>query len=296
MKKSCPYCDRDSDLYFRSRDYNRSITNEIFDHYRCPNCRLIFISPIPTNLGDYYPRSYYSIARTIEGLESESAFDQYKVEIVQRFAPPGRLLEIGPGCGGFAYRAKKAGFETEAIEMDARCSAFLNDVVGVPTVHSSDTPIALKTLGSFDVVALWHVIEHLSDLWSTLDAIVEKIKPRGLLVLAAPNPGAFQFKILRRYWPHVDAPRHVMLIPPQLLIDKMNRIGMKLELMTTADPGGRTWNVFGWEYFFSHFWRHGRTNKILKKFGRGLAKLLRPIECSEGRGCAYTMVFRKDVK
>ena len=293
MKKLCSYCNTESGLYFRSRDYNRKITVVVFDHYRCPKCGLIFISPIPQNLGNYYPDQYYYIPETVDFLEANSAPEQYKIEIIQRYVKQGRLLEIGPSMGCFTYLAKRSGFEAEAIEMDARCSKFLNEVAGIPTVNSSDTCGALKTLKPFDVIAMWHVIEHLPNPWETLDAISEKLNPGGILILAAPNPDAFQFHIMGRYWPHVDAPRHLMLIPMQLLIDKRAALGMTVELVTTTDAGGRGWDIFGWEYFFSNLSARLRLNRILRRIGRRVARLVDPIERQEGKGSAYTMVFRK---
>lgn len=293
MKKICSYCNTESGLYFRSRDYNRKITSVVFDHYRCPKCGLIFISPIPQNLGDYYPDQYYYIPETVDFLEANSAPEQYKIEIIQRYVKQGRLLEIGPSMGCFTYLAKRSGFEAEAIEMDAKCSKFLNQVAGIPTVNSSDTCGALKTLKPFDVIAMWHVIEHLPNPWETLEAISERINAGGILILAAPNPDAFQFRILGRYWPHVDAPRHLMLIPTQLLIDKMATLGMTVELETTTDAGGRGWDIFGWEYFFSNLSARPGINRILRRIGRRVARLVDPIERQEGKGSAYTMVFRK---
>lgn len=293
MKNKCPYCITESALFFRSRDYNRKITGEIFDHYRCPKCGLVFISPIPQNLGDYYPYQYYYIPETVGFLEENSAHEQYKIEIIQRFVKQGRLLEIGPSMGCFTYLAKRSGFEVEAIEMDARCSKFLNQVAGIPTINSSDTCGAIKTLKPFDVIAMWHVIEHLANPWEALEVICERINAEGILILAAPNPDAFQFHVLGRYWPHVDAPRHLMLIPAQLLIDKMEAIGMAVELFTTTDKGGLEWNIFGWEHFFSNLCGLPQINPILRKLGRIVARMVGTIEKKEGIGSAYTMVFRK---
>lgn len=293
MKKLCSYCNTESSLYFRSKDYNRQVTQEIFNYYRCPRCGLIFISPIPQNLGDYYPQEYYFIPETVEFLKKNAVHEKYKIEIIQRYVKQGRMLEIGPSLGCFTYLAKQSGFEAEAIEMDARCSKFLNEVAGIPTINSGDTCGVLKTIKPFDIIAIWHVIEHLPNPWETLEAINEKINAGGILVLAAPNPNAFQFYILGRYWPHVDAPRHLMLIPAQLLIDKMATMGMTVEIVTTTDEGGLGWNVFGWDYFFSNLCRYSRINRILRKLGRMVARLVGPVETKEGKGSAYTMIFRK---
>jgi 2-polyprenyl-3-methyl-5-hydroxy-6-metoxy-1,4-benzoquinol methylase len=294
MNTSCPHCRTDSRLCFRSRDYNRRTTPEIFDHHRCPRCGVIFIDPVPADLHAYYPDEYHAVPATLATVEALSATDQYKIENIQRYVREGRLLEIGPSFGGFAYRAKQAGFETEAIEMDARCSAFLNDVLQVPTVNTIDIGAALNTLKPFDVVAMWHVIEHLPNPWEILEAVSRKINAGGVLVLAAPNPGSLQFRVLGRRWPHLDAPRHLMLIPAQVLIDKMATLGMKTELVTTTDEGARACDLFGWVSFFSSLWRPpGMVNRELRKFGHRFTRLVAPIEKREGNGSAYTLVFRK---
>jgi 2-polyprenyl-3-methyl-5-hydroxy-6-metoxy-1,4-benzoquinol methylase len=293
MKVLCPYCKTESGLYFPSKDYNRKVTQEIFNYYLCPQCNLIFIAPIPQNLNDYYASDYHFVPETIDFLEANSAHEQYKIDIIQQYVEQGRLLEIGPSLGGFSYLAKKTGFEVEAIEMDAKCSAFLNEIAGIQTVNSGDTCNAIKKLGPFDVIALWHVIEHLPNPWKTLEAISERINIGGILILAAPSPNAFQFQILGRYWPHVDAPRHLLLIPKQQLIDKMTTLGMSVELVTTCDEGGLRWNIFGWEYFFANLCKYQKAKKVLKRVGQIVAKLASTFENVEGKGSAYTIVFRK---
>lgn len=293
MKKICSYCRSQSNLVFKSKDFNRNITKEAFSHYQCPSCELIFIDPIPDNLGDYYPQTYYSIPESADGLKAGFAHEQYKIEIIKRFKQSGRLLEIGPSLGCFTYLAKHLGFDAEAIEMDARCSKFLNEVAHIPTVNSADTCAALETLPPYDVIALWHVIEHLPNPWETLEAIYNSLNPDGIVVIAAPNPNAFQFKVLGRYWPHVDAPRHVMLIPSALIIKKLESLGMRLELNTTNDKGGLGWNIFGWEFFFSNLSRYSKLNRYLRYFGRRVAAIFKCFDQAEGKGSAYTLVLKK---
>ena len=293
MKVPCPNCKTHSVLYFRSKDYNRHVTEETFTHYRCLGCELIFISPIPENLGDYYPDTYHFLPDSADYLEMASGHERYKIEIVQRFAKTGSLLEIGPSYGCFTYLAKKAGFGVDAIEMNSRCCEFLTNVVGVHAINSDDPVQALRQAGPYDVIALWHVIEHLPDAWETLDAICARVKPGGYVVLAAPNPDAFQFRLMGRYWPHVDAPRHVMLIPMKLLEDRMSGLGMKAELITTRDEGSLGWNTFGWEFFFGNLSSHKHVKRVLNRIGRLAAWILAPIESREGKGSAYTMVFKK---
>ena len=289
----CPSCQQDSPLYFRSRDYNRRVTEETFDHYRCPQCRVIFIDPVPSNLADYYPETYHFVPESSAYLEAGSKSERYKIEIVQRFRGKGRLLEIGPSYGSFTYLARKAGFEVEAIEMNARCCQFLNDVVGVRAINSKDPVDALQRLEPYDVIALWQVIEHLPDPWAMLDVICASLRPGGIVVLATPNPDALQFRLTGRFWPHVDAPRHLTLIPMELLTKKLEALGMKAELITTTDEGSIGWNVFGWKFFFANLSSQPYIKKVLRQVGWLVSIFLSPIERLEGKGSTYTLVFRK---
>lgn len=295
MKKICSYCGSQSSLFFKSKDYNRRVSKVVFNHYKCPKCELIFIDPIPENLGDYYPQSYYIVPDTVDALKAGFDHESYKIEIIQRYIKAGRLLEIGPSLGCFTYLAKLSGFHAEAIEMDELCSKFLNEVAHIPTVNTADTCEALKSLPPYDVIALWHVIEHLPNPWETLDAIAQSLLPGGIVVIAAPNPYAFQFKIMGRYWPHVDAPRHVMLIPPRLIQEKLESMGMKLEMMTTNDKGGLSWNIFGWEFFFSNLCTSPRINLRLHKLGLKVARVFSRFDSVESKGAAYTMIFKKAI-
>ncbi|TFH08434.1 MAG: class I SAM-dependent methyltransferase [Nitrosomonadales bacterium] len=252
--------------------------------------------PVPTNLAGYYPESYHFVPKSSEYLEEGSKPENYKIEIVKEFVNHGRLLEIGPAYGSFTYLAKKAGFEVDAIEMNTRCCEFLNKVVGVNAINSDDPIAALGQSDPYDVIALWHVIEHLPDPWPTLDTICANLKPGGIVVLASPNPGSFQFNIMGCRWPHVDAPRHLMLIPMKLLAEKLESLGMKAELITTTDQGSVGWNTFGWKFFFANLSSQLYIKKVLSLTGQLVSLLFSPIEKIEGKGSAYTMVFRKDYK
>lgn len=291
--QTCPQCGASSSLQFRTRDYNRRISDERFNHYRCTRCELIFIFPIPKDLGRYYPPTYHYIPDSVAFLEAHNAHERYKIDLIRPFMPRGRLLEIGPSLGTFAYAAKKAGYEVNTIEMSEACSRFLNEIAQIPTVNTADTNGALQKLEPFDVITLWHVIEHLPDPWTTLAHIAGCLRPGGICVIAAPNPGAYQFKVMGRWWPHVDAPRHLYLIPQNVVVERAKALGLRLEMATTDDEGARGWNTFGWEYWLSNFTRRRRVGLALRKLGRSLAWVMRPFDQRQGRGSAYTLVFRR---
>ena len=289
----CPYCSTESPIYFHSKDYNRRITTETFEYHRCSKCQLIFMDPIPDNLGAYYPNDYHPLPKSTKELDSSSRDEKFKIDIVERFANGKRLLEIGSSFGGFSYLAKKAGYEVNAIEMSPECCEFLNRVIGINAIQSDNPVEALEHEKPYDVIALWHVIEHLPDVWPTLETVYEKLKPGGIVILASPNPDAFQFRIMGRFWPHLDAPRHVTLIPMRLLIRKFESLEMKLELHTTKDGESAALNRFGWKHCFTRMASKGRSNKIYRWIGNALAHLFKSFDSVEGKGSAYIIVFRK---
>ena len=304
LKAVRPCCHTTAHLCFKSKDYNWKTTNDTFSHYRCPSCRLLFISPIPENLGDYYPEIYHAIPSSLSSLDAISKNELYKIEILRKFITSGRLLEIGPSYGTFTYLAKKYGFEVEAIEIDATCCRFLNDVVGVKAFESTIQFDVLQNSRPYDVIALWHVIEHLPDPWATLEMIASQLNPNGVLLIATVNPHAMQFRIIGRRWLHLDAPRHISLIPSKLLEKKLNALNIRLEEITMTDKGSIACSSGGWRYFFHRTCGIPYAEGILRTVSDVVVNVIeRTISLvsmiankPEWVGGAYTMVFRKNIE
>lgn len=278
---------------FDTRDYNRAVTGEVFRYLICTRCKLASLENVPNDLGPYYVSGYHMQPASEAAIEAGVAHEQYKIDLVRRFSPPGRLLEIGPSWGAFCLLAKRAGYSVEAIEMDPDCCEFLTKRIGVRAICRSDEAAALSEATRPDVIAAWHVLEHLRDPWRLVDAAAERLAPGGVLVLALPNPGALQFKLLGRYWAHVDAPRHLHMIPPDVLRLRAERAGLTQEMCTTTDAGSLGWNEFGWIHSLPHFATGAFAKRALRFAGRKISALTAIAEKREGVGSAYTSVFRK---
>ena len=290
---NCPQCGSAANARYRVADLNRRVSKEKFQYYQCGSCGLVFLDRLPADLARYYPPQYYELPPSREALSRNAQFERYKLDLVTRHVARGRLLEIGPATGGFCFLAKEAGFDVHAIEMDARCSEFLRTVVGIEVQNSNEEVAALQREAPADVIALWHVIEHLRNPWAMLDAICAKVRPGGIAVIATPNPHAVQFGFWGGRWTHLDAPRHVVLVPPELLVGRMERRGMQLVQMTTSDPGGIGWNEFGWIFSFTNLSSAPWLKRPLRVLGRLARAMVRTTEDQEGKGAAYTAIFRK---
>lgn len=292
----CPQCRSTSPLLFSVGDLNQKVQAQEFDYYQCRDCGLIFLSPIPGDLGVFYQPSYYAIPGSVEDLKSGTEPEFYKLEAIKSFASGRRLLEIGPSYGRFALLAKSAGFEVHAFEMDRACCAFLNDVVGISALHTTDVIESMRKSGPHEVIAMWHSLEHLPDPWTLLDLVHDRLSPGGILAIATPNPGSFQFRIFKQSWVHVDAPRHVELIPPEVLTQRLSSRGLKRVHFTTSDRGARDCDALGWQVWLqslSHRYPESSFGKYVEFVGLQLTRIARCVEMLPGLGSAYTAVFRK---
>jgi len=251
---------------------------------------LIFLSPIPTELDKYYPSNYYPVPLSLEQLAVEAALESYKLELLGRFVKSGRVLDFGAGYGRFVYLAHKAGYEVDAIEANRECCEFITSVIGTRAIAHADTEVALADLETYDVITFWHVIEHLTNPWSVLKAAVQKLKIGGWLILAMPNPQSFQFRVFRQYWAHVDAPRHLQLVPVHLLTRQVVGHGtMRLVETTTIDSGSLAYNFLGWTWSMRNIMKMRGVWRI----GKILARVFEQFEQTKMHGSCYTAIFKK---
>jgi SAM-dependent methyltransferase len=292
LRLGCPLCGGPSSFVLTTSDRNRGLSGEEFNYRLCDHCRAIFLADPPDDLGRFYPDEYYVLPDG-DALGRAARSERYKLALIEPHAGGGRLVEIGPGPGTFALAARDAGYDVTGIEMDARACAHLRSAIGVDAVQSDAPARALAELPPSRVVAMWHVLEHLREPWEALEAAARNLEPGGVLALAVPNPGAFQFRMLQARWPHVDAPRHLFLIPAPLLAERARAAGLELVLLTARDRGGIYWNRFGWQHALMRPGQSKARTAVALAIGTGVAALMAPIELSDLRGSTYTAVFRK---
>jgi SAM-dependent methyltransferase len=287
----CPQCGGSGRFRFDAGDLNRRLSAECFRYDECVQCGLIFQPQPPADLAAYYENDYY-LDLSVDAVRRAARAEHDKIDIVRRHADGGRLLEIGASRGVFAWLAREAGFAVEVIEMDRRCCAFINSELGIGAVAGDDPLAILQERAGYDVIALWHVAEHLPDPWPLLDCAAAKLAPNGLLVVATPNPASLQFRLLGAAWPHVDAPRHTCLIPLPALTARLGTRGLRLIDTVTDDRSARSAARFGWGAWLSRGIRNPLLKRTVYLAGCTLTLPLYPFERGMRAG-AYTAVFRK---
>lgn len=290
---ACPLCGGATRHAFTACDLNRAAGDARFDYARCRSCDSYFLTAPPEDLSPYYPQEYYELpsARELDRLAQSQA---PIVEMLrERAGGTGRLVEVGPGEGVFARAARNGGFDVTAIEMDSRACEHLREVAGVQAINSALAQDVIATLPPSRAIVMWHVIEHLRRPWEVIERAAANLQDGGVLAIATPNPRAVQFKLLRRRWAHLDAPRHLFLIPAETLARRCVELGLGLVATTTDDRAGRHWNRFGWEYALRRAPRSRPATRASAVLSAAIARAVGPIERRPGNGCAYTSLFVK---
>jgi len=290
---SCRFCGGPTAEAFVTTDRNRAVSSGRFRYELCADCGTYSLANVPADLGRYYGDAYYELPPADE-IDLHARAEAPKLSFVSERVPSGSLVEIGAGFGLFSRAARNAGYDVTAIEMDARCCDYIETVVGVPAVRSDDPARALRGLAAPRAVAMWHVLEHLPDPAGVLEAIAERLEPGGVLAVALPNPQSLQFRLLRGRWAHVDAPRHVSLIPAAALTERARSLGLRRVAITTSDPAGRHWNWFGWEYAVRRFPAATPSSAATTRAALALTAAAAPFERRGLNGTAYTAVFTRD--
>ena len=292
IAENCPLCGGACVDAFATRDRNHGLGEDVFRYRRCQACGVLHLANPPADLAASYPDTYFQ-RPAIEQLRAGAAGERYRMDLVRPHVGGGRLVEIGPGDGIFAVQALDAGFDVAAIEPDQAAAAHLRATLGIDVVESAAAEQELAALGPARAIVAWHVLEHVPRPWDVLEAAAASLLPGGILLIATPNPRAFGLRVLGPRWPHVDAPRHLFLIPHDAVIARGRALGLEPVALTATDPGGIGWNAFAWHYALRRPGASLVREHLARLAGAAIARVLAPIERHGLRGAAYTLVLRR---
>lgn len=210
----CPIClGGNLQVFLHSSDH--FLTKESFTIARCSDCGFRFTNPRPDDmdLGTYYKsEEYISHSDTSKGLMSVlyKAVRNFtlwqKERYLRRFVSRGTLLDFGTGTGCFPSFCKSKGWKAVGYEPDME-AANIGRNRGLQ-VYSVDLKGQFD-FQPFDVISLWHVLEHLPALRETLATLSAKLKQNGFMFVAVPNPESYDARYYGKFWAAYDLPRHL---------------------------------------------------------------------------------------
>ena len=228
------------------------ISGESFQIRKCENCSVRFTSPSPTQMDRFYPpfyRQYSALTQYIlRVLYSKRALSWTKL-----LGASGVVLEIGLGPGWMLSALRRHGWRVVGTERTSKSLRPFSERSGLPVfVGGTD---ALKSKPTFDLVILFHVLEHLSDPLHIILQCEKLLKPGGKVIVSVPNFESWQSKATKKNWFHLDVPRHLFHFSPNSLSELLKRAGLEINQIRFVsfehDPYG--WvqsllNIFGMKF------------------------------------------------
>lgn len=235
IHKYCPLCGSDKiSLFLKATD--QLLTHETFNIFSCRACRFVFTQdiPPPDEIGKYYQsQDYISHSDTRKGLMNKlyhlgrTLMLRKKYGMVKKAAKGRKLLDIGTGTGYFPGYMKQKGYQVACVEADPKARAFAQKEFGIP-VFSPEDFAGRKIEGRYDVITMWHVLEHVHDFNLYFRLMLENLAEGGSLVIALPNCSSLDARHYGENWAGYDVPRHLWHFTPSTLKILAEKHGMKV--------------------------------------------------------------------
>jgi len=223
MKKAacCPVCQsKNISKSFDTKDY--FLTQEEFSIWKCKDCDLSFTNPRPENenLGKYYDSPDYLSHDTKSSGATGKLYTilrniniKRKYKIVAQHIPVGKIIDIGCGTGELLNYFQKHNWDSLGIEPNASAREFAKKnyhlkIEEEPTIQNLPP-------STFDIVSMWHVLEHVPDVNERMKEVKRILRKEGYLIVALPNPTSWDAEYYKDFWAGYDVPRHLYHFSPK---------------------------------------------------------------------------------
>ncbi len=206
---------QDKISYLTVKDY--SVSGEVFELMLNPEFEFLETSPQPSleKLPEYYLSEDYishtdskrNLFEKVYHIIKKRALRR-KLNIIDSFSLQDKtLLDFGCGTGDFLSSAQQNNWTVFGIEPNEQARQIANNKTN-NSVFGSEQLSKLKDR-SFDVITLWHVLEHLPKLEEHLSVFKRLLKPNGVLIIAVPNFKSYDAEVYKNHWAAFDVPRHL---------------------------------------------------------------------------------------
>lgn len=227
----CPVCNgKEFSSFLNCTDY--FVSKEEFKIKQCNGCGFKITENIEDedNIGPYYQsENYISHSNTSKGLVNavyhrvRNYMLGRKRRLVEKAAAiqKGHILDVGTGTGFFLNEMKDYGWLVTGIEKSGDARKFAKTEFNLDNLPTEEL---FKLKGnSYDVISLWHVLEHIHQLNENMETFFKLLKKNGKLIIAVPNNDSYDAKHYKEFWAAFDVPRHIWHFTPT----QMKQLGEK---------------------------------------------------------------------
>ena len=215
MNNKCPWCGSEKaqiNLWLK----DEFLSKEDFHICECLNCGLSYTMPRPNKekIGEYYKsEEYYShqenkkgfIPRLYESVKKVNL--KHKYNLATQGLNVGKMLDIGCGVGDFLHTAEEHGWTCTGVEPSEDAKAIAKTKTKANIINSEDMEKIPDA--TFDLITMWHVLEHIDDLKWQIEQLHRLTKTKGRIVIAVPNYKSYDAQYYKELWAAYDVPRHL---------------------------------------------------------------------------------------
>lgn len=203
--------------------------------YRCLACGLGFLDPRPSEseIERLYRSDYFS-ERYDEGLDPESkqflkriSWEQHRTRFVKSKKRSGSLLDIGCGYGYFLDACRRQGYHVQGLDVSEWAARYATEKLGLSIAIGKIDDAAFPP-ESFDVITMWHSLEHAPDPHIALQKAKIWLKPEGILVVDVPNYEGTDARQIWCQWDGWSLPYHYWHFTCNSLTRLLSQHGFKV--------------------------------------------------------------------
>lgn len=246
LSPACLLCESGEAIHYLELPDRFNMGRELYHLYECRRCGIIFTYPqiSETEISAHYRAENYD--PFMETVEPDGVVQKiyakvkpwalnYKARMVSKGSPfTGKLLDIGCGTGSFLWVMLAKGFRVQGVEKDFGAAQYGREKLGLD-IFIGDLADADFPAGEFQVITMWHSLEHIHRLRENMLAIRKIAAPGAKLFIALPNLTSLDARVYKAYWAPFDVPRHLWHFRPEALARLLSEYGFKLE-QTKALP------------------------------------------------------------
>lgn len=209
-----------------------TVSKTVFNIQKNEEFDLLVTTPVPENLGDFYESEDY-ISHTDS---TKSLFDKVyqfvknialkrKLNLINSFHTNTKsILDVGAGTGDFLQTCKNNSWKVFGTEPN-QGARNLASQKGI-TFHENLSDLPNQ---KFDVITLWHVLEHVDNLFEVIEQLKNLLHENGRLVIAVPNHKSYDANYYKEFWAAYDVPRHLWHFSQNSISKLFSELNFKVE-------------------------------------------------------------------